>query len=156
MRNALGIVVGVLLVLIVLVSSTMYTVDQRQTAIVLQLGEIRDVVEEPGLHFKLPLVQNVRYFDKRVLTLDTPDAERYITSEKKNVLVDSFVKWRIADVKQYYISVAGDEVRATTRLAQTVNAALREEFGKRTVPEVVSGERDKIMDIVREKVQDDA
>src|SRR5690606_24888954 len=156
MRNAMGFVVGGLLILIILASTAMYTVDERQKAIVLQLGEIRKVVEEPGLGFKLPLVQNVRYFDGRILTLDTPDAERYITSEKKNVLVDSFVKWRIKDVNQYYVSVAGDEVRATTRLSQTVNAALREEFGKRTVPEVVSGERDKIMQIVLEKVQDDA
>jgi len=152
----MGFVVGGLLILIILASTAMYTVDERQKAIVLQLGEIRKVVEEPGLGFKLPLVQNVRYFDGRILTLDTPDAERYITSEKKNVLVDSFVKWRIKDVNQYYVSVAGDEVRATTRLSQTVNAALREEFGKRTVPEVVSGERDKIMQIVLEKVQDDA
>ena len=156
MRNALGFIVGGLLIVIVLASTALYTVDEREKAIVLQLGEIREVVEQPGLGFKLPLVQNVRYFDDRILTLDTPDAERFITSEKKNVLVDSFVKWRINDVRQYYVSVAGDEARATTRLSQTVNAALREEFGKRTVPEVVSGERDKIMQTVLAKVQDDA
>lgn len=156
MKNALGFILGGLLVVIILLSSTLFTVDEREKAIVLQLGEIRDVVEEPGLGFKLPLVQNVRYFDDRILTLDTPDAERFITSEKKNVLVDSFVKWRIKSVRQYYVSVAGDEARATTRLTQTVNAALREEFGKRTVPEVVSGERDKIMQVVLAKVQDDA
>jgi membrane protease subunit HflC len=156
MKNALGYILGGLLVVIVLLSTTLFTVDEREKAIVLQLGEIRDVVEEPGLGFKLPLVQNVRYFDDRILTLDTPDAERFITSEKKNVLVDSFVKWRIKNVRQYYVSVAGDEARATTRLTQTVNAALREEFGKRTVPEVVSGERDKIMRVVLAKVQDDA
>lgn len=156
MRSALGFVAIGIVVLIVLISSTVFTVDEREKAIVLQLGEIRKVISEPGLQFKWPLVQNVRYFDDRILTLDTPDAERFITSEKKNVLVDSFVKWRISNVHQYYVSVAGDEARATTRLSQTVNAALREEFGKRTVPEVVSGERDVIMQTVLAKVQDDA
>ena len=89
---------------------SLFTVDQRQYAIVFQLGEIKEVITTPGLYFKWPLIQNVRFFDKRILTLDTPDAERFITSEKKNLLVDSFVKWRINDVKQYYISV-----RATRR-----------------------------------------
>lgn len=121
----------------------------------LQLGEIKELIDEPGLHFKWPLIQNVRRFDNRILTLDTPETERFITSEKKNVLVDSFVKWRITDVKQYYISVQGDEQRAQTRLWQTVNAALREEFGKRTVHDVVSGGRDTIMQVVRDKVEDD-
>ncbi|MBI2319906.1 MAG: protease modulator HflC, partial [Betaproteobacteria bacterium] len=103
-----------------------------------------------------PLIQNVRFFDNRILTMDTPETERFITSEKKNLLVDSFVKWRIDDVKQYYISVQGDEARAQTRLAQTINSSLREEFGKRTVHDVVSGEREEIMRVVRESVQDDA
>jgi membrane protease subunit HflC len=102
------------------------------------------------------MIQNVRYFDKRILTLDNAEPERFITSEKKNVLVDSFVKWRIVDPKLYYISVAGDEARAKTRLSQTVNAGLREEFGKRTVHDVVSGERDKIMEQMREKADLDA
>jgi len=148
---ALAIAAGV----IVLAALSAFTVDQRQRAIVFQLGEIKELIDEPGLYLKIPLIQNVRYFDKRILTLDTPDTERFITSEKKNVLVDSFVKWRIQDMKQYYISVQGDEQRAQTRLSQTVNAALREEFGKRTVHDVVSGERDDIMRIVREKVEDD-
>jgi membrane protease subunit HflC len=115
-----------------------------------------EVITEPGLHFKWPLIQNVRMFDGRILTLDTPDTERFITSEKKNLLVDSFVKWRIEDVKQYYVSVSGDESQAHNRLAQWVNSALREEFGKRTVHDVVSGERDKMMEAVREKVIEDA
>ena len=105
---------------------------------------------------KWPLIQNVRYFDKRILTLDSNEPERFITSEKKNVLVDSFVKWRITDPQLYYVSVAGDEARARTRLSQTVNAGLREEFGKRTVHDVVSGERDKIMEQMREKADLDA
>ena len=142
-------------VLIVL-GASIFTVDQRQYAIVFQLGEVRDVIAEPGLYLKWPMIQNVRYFDKRILTLDSVEPERFITSEKKNVLVDSFVKWRIVDPKLYYMSVAGDEARARTRLAQTVNAGLREEFGKRTVHDVVSGERDKIMEQMREKAALDA
>jgi modulator of FtsH protease HflC len=155
MNIRLGIVLAVFVSALVVLSMTAFTVDQRQRAIVFQLGEIKELIDEPGLRFKWPLIQNVRYFDKRILTLDTPDTERFITSEKKNVLVDSFVKWRIKDMRQYYISVQGDEQRAQTRLSQTVNAALREEFGKRTVHDVVSGERDDIMRIVREKVEDD-
>ena len=104
---------------------------------------------------KWPLIQNVRYFDKRILTIDSAEPERFLTSEKKNVLVDSFVKWRIIDVKQFYLSV-GDEARAQIRLTQAVNASLREEFGKRTVHDVVSGERDKIMEEMRSKADADA
>ena len=121
-----------------------------------QLGEVVDVKTSPGLYFKIPLAQNVRYFDSRILTFDTAEPERFITSEKKNVLVDLFVKWRIVDVKQYYISVRGDEMLAQTRLSQTVNSSLRDEFGNRTVHDVVSGERDKIMEIMRQKADADA
>ena len=133
-----------------------FIVDQRQKAIVFQLGEVVSVKLEPGLYFKVPLMQNVRFFDSRILTLDTVDPERFITAEKKNVLVDSFIKWRIVDVKQFYISVGGDEERAKTRLLQTVNSSMREEFGKRTIHEVVSGERDQIMEVLRTKTDADA
>lgn len=150
-----GILVGVLIVLLML-SLSMYVVDQRRTAIVLQLGELVDVKTEPGLYFKVPLLQNVLNFDKRILTMDSVEPERFITAEKKNVMVDSFVKWRIFDVKQYYISVRGDEQLAQTRLMQTVNSIMREEFGKRTVSDVVSGERDKLMLVLREKADADA
>ena len=156
MNMRVGPIVAVIVVLLVLAALSLFTVDERERAVVFQLGEIKEITHEPGLHLKWPLIQNVRYFDKRILTLDTPDTERFITSEKKNVLVDSFVKWKIADVRQYYISVQGDEQRAQTRISQSVNAALREEFGKRTVHDVVSGERDDIMRIVREKLEDDA
>jgi membrane protease subunit HflC len=140
---------------IVLFAATVFTVDQRQYAIIFQLGEVKEVVTEPGLAFKWPLIQNVRIFDKRILTLDSPEPERFLTAEKKPVLVDSFVKWRINDVKQYYISVGGDESLARTRLAQTVNAGLREEFGRRTVHDVVSGARDAIMTDVQKKADAD-
>jgi modulator of FtsH protease HflC len=155
MNNRLGVVLAVIVGALVLLSLSAFTVDQRQRAIVFQLGEIKELIDEPGLHFKWPLIQNVRYFDNRILTLDTAETERYITSEKKNVLVDSFIKWRIRDLKQYYISVQGDETRAQTQLGQTVKAALQDEFSKRTVHDVISGERDKIMQVVREKVDED-
>ncbi|MEI6301594.1 MAG: protease modulator HflC [Betaproteobacteria bacterium] len=154
--NRLSVILGSLLVAIVLISVSVFTVDQRENAIVFQLGEVKEVIKDPGLHMKWPLIQNVRTYDTRILTLDTPDTERFITSEKKNVLVDSFVKWRIADVKQYYITVGGDEARAQTRISQSVNSVLREEFGKRTVLDVVSGEREKLMSVVREKTDEDA
>lgn len=141
---------------LVLLSLSMFVVDQRQAVIVLQLGEMVGVKTTPGLYFKIPLIQNVRYFDSRILTLDSVEPERFITAEKKNVMVDSFVKWRIENVKQYYISVGGDEIRAKTRLMQTVNSIMREEFGKRTINEVVSGERDKIMNTLRQKADLDA
>ena len=114
------------------------------------------MIRAPGLYFKVPLLDNVRFFDVRILTLDSDEPERFITSEKKNVLVDSFVKWRIVDVLQYYISVGGDEARAKIRLSQTVNDSLRAEFGKRTIHEVVSGERDRIMELMRERADADA
>lgn len=156
MSNRLHLAVALLIALMVLAKLSLFTVDQRENAVVFQLGEIKDVITEPGLHIKLPMIQNVRYFDNRILTLDTPDTERFITSEKKNLLIDSFVKWRIQDVKQYYVSVQGDETRAQTRLSQTINAALREEFGKLSVLDVVSGERDKLMEAVIRKVDEDA
>ena len=147
---------AIIVVLFFLVSSSLYIVDQRQRAIVFQLGEVVSVKTSPGLYFKIPMVQNVRFFDSRILTMDAEEPDRFITSEKKNVLVDLFVKWRIVDVKQYYISVRGDEALARVRLAQTVNSSLRDEFGNRTVHEVVSGQRDKIMEIMRQKADADA
>jgi len=143
-------------VVLILASMSIFIVDQRQTAIVFQLGEVMRVETTPGIKIKMPLVQNVRFFDSRILTLDSDDPERFITAEKKNVLVDSFIKWRIVDVKQYYISVGGDEARAQTRLTQTVNSTLREEFGKRTIHEVVSGKREELMRVVQEKTDVDA
>lgn len=154
-RNLNNVLIGLVVILVGL-GMSVFVVDQRQSAIVFQLGEVVRIKTEPGLGFKIPLLQNVRYFDSRILTLDTIEPERFITAEKKNVLVDSFVKWRIVDVKQYYISVGGDEIRAKTRLLQTVNSSMREEFGKRTIHEVVSGERDKIMEVLRTKADTDA
>jgi modulator of FtsH protease HflC len=150
-----SVLVG-LVVLLILASLTLFSVDQRQNAIVFRLGEPVNVIKKPGLYAKVPLVDNVRFFDTRILTMDADDPERFITSEKKNVLVDSFVKFRIVDVLQYYISVGGDEARAKIRLSQTINDSLRAEFGKRTIHEVVSGERDMIMDLMRKRADSDA
>lgn len=156
MNRSVSAVLIVLVVILVVASLALFTVDQRQNAIVFRLGEPVQVITKPGLYLKVPLLDNVRFFDVRILTMDPDEPERYITSEKKNLLVDSFVKWRIVDVVLYYISVGGDETRARIRLAQTVNDNMRAEFGKRTIHEVVSGERESIMDLMREKVDTDA
>jgi membrane protease subunit HflC len=156
MNQRINFIGGLVAAVLTVVAMSIFTVDQRQFALVFQLGEVKRAITEPGLYFKLPVVQNVRYFEKRIITLDNAEPERFITSEKKNVLVDSYIKWRIVDPTLFYISVGGDEARAKTRLNQTVNAGLREEFGKRTVHDVVSGERDKIMDQMREKADADA
>ena len=156
MSRSLPIIASALFIALVTLAMCVFTVDQRQYAIVFQLGEVTEVISEPGLHWKWPLIQNTRVFEKRILTMDTPEPERFLTAEKKPVQVDFYVKWRINDVKQYYISVGGDELVAKTRLAQTVNSGLREAFGKRTVHDVVSGERDKIMAEVQRKADIDA
>jgi modulator of FtsH protease HflC len=156
MRMSLGTMLVLVIIALVVASLSLFIVDQRQNAIVFRLGEVVDVKHDPGLYFKIPLLDNVRYFDTRILTIDTAEPERFLTSEKKNVLVDLFVKWRITDVRQYYVSVGGDEARAQTRLLQTINDSLRAEFGNRTVHDVVSGERDKIMELMRARANDDA
>jgi membrane protease subunit HflC len=153
--RAVGPIIAVLAVVALLVSSALFTVDQRQNAIVFQLGEVKEVVNRSGLHFKWPLLQNVRHFDMRILTYDDAEPLRFLTQGNRPVLVDSFVKWRINDVRQYYVSVEGDEFRAATRIRQTVSGALRDEFGARALHDVVSGEREQIMSRVREKVDED-
>lgn len=156
MKNISSVLSGLIIILFFVGSSAIYVVDERQQAILFQLGEVISVKTEPGLYFKIPIAQNVRFFEKRILTMDAEEPERFITSEKKNVLVDLFVKWRIVDVRQYFVSVQGDESLAQTRLAQTVNAGLRNEFGNRTVHDVISGERDQIMEIMRQRADADA
>ncbi|MBC7780339.1 MAG: protease modulator HflC [Proteobacteria bacterium] len=156
MKNNPAILIAALLLVLVIFSMSVFVVDQRQSAIVLRLGTIAKVVEEPGLNFKIPLLDTVRFFDRRILTIDAPEPERFQTSEKKNVLVDSFVKWRIVDVRQYFISVQGNEAAAVNRLSQTINSSLRSEFGSRTVNEVISGEREKLVQVMRERADTDA
>lgn len=156
MSRLVSYVIAGLIVLSVMLS-TLFVVDQRQYAIVFALGEVKKVISEPGLHFKMPPpFQNVLFLDKRILTLDTPDADRFITAEKKNILVDAYVKWRILDPRLYFVSFTGDERRAQDRMNQIIKAALNEEITKRTVREVISGERNKVMGAIQKKVSDEA
>ena len=154
MKKITYVAVGFFIAIVMLAAST-FTVDQREHAIVFRLGEIVSIKKEPGLYFKTPLIENVRFFDNRILTLNVQEADRFITSEKKNVLVDSFIKWKIIDPAKYYVSVKGDEVQAERRISQTVNDGLRAEFGKRTIHDVVSGERTEIMQILTERADRD-
>ncbi len=155
MKRASAYVLVGAVVLALIVAMSVYTVDQRRAAIKFQLGEVIAVQTEPGLYFLVPLLQNMRLFDTRIQTLEARDPERFLTSENRNVLVDSFVKWKVVDVRQYYVSVRGDPLAAEARISQTVNDALRAEFAKRTVHDVVSGEREQIMSTVARKVDQD-
>jgi len=139
-------------ILAILVSSALYTVNETQVAIKLRLGEVVSIEDEPGLKFKTPFVNNVVFFDQRIQTLDSR-AEAFLTIEKKNVIVDSYVKWRIVDVWKFYISTGGTIASANLRLAQNNQDALRSEFSKRTIREVVSDQRDAIMTTVKSKLQ---
>ncbi len=136
-------------------ASALYTVDEREKAIVFRFGKIIRSDDIPGIHFKVPFIENVRKFDGRIQTMDAA-AERYLTVEKKNLVVDSFVKWRIRDVAKYYVTVSGLISSARARLAQRVNDSLREEFGKRSVQEVISGDRAKIMAVVQRATDEQA
>ncbi|MDC8755976.1 protease modulator HflC [Janthinobacterium fluminis] len=138
---------------LMLLSSTVFVVDQRKYAIVFALGEVKQVISQPGLHFKLPPpFQNVLFLDKRIMTIESPEADRFITAEKMNILVDAFVKWRIVEPKLYFVSFGGDESRARDRMSQIVKASLNDEITKRTVREVISGQRGKVMEGIRTKV----
>ncbi len=134
-------VLGILAAAVLFVgSNSVYVVNQWETGVVLRLGEIVKADVEPGLHFKMPFINNVRKFDARLQTLDA-NPERYLTSEKKNLVVDSFVKWRISDVEMFYTTMNGDNRQAGMKLGQIVKDGLRAEFGNRTVKEVISAER---------------
>jgi len=131
---------------LLVLATAFFIVDEKQVAIKFQLGKIVDSEYVPGLHFMKPLfINNVRKFDKRILTLDTKP-ERFLTGEKKNVLVDFFVKWRIQDPATYYTAFAGDERQANLRLLQIIKNGLQLEFENRTITQVVSGERAEMMD----------
>jgi len=143
--------------LIYVLSSSIFVVDQRKFAVVFAFGSIVRVIENPGIQLKLPApFESVRFFDRRILTIDNPEAERFITAEKKNLLVDSYVKWRIVDPRKFFISFKGDERLAQDRLTQLVRSALNEEFTKRTVRELISDQREEVMQGIRKKVADDA
>ena len=142
-------------VLALIIWASVFTVDERQKAILFKFGEILSSDFEPGLHFKMPVINNVRKFDQRILTIDQ-QPERFLTAEKKDLIVDSFVKWRIADVEQYFKTTQGDVNRAGQLLYQNINNGLRDEFGKRTVQEVIAGDRTEIMKIMTAEATDKA
>lgn len=133
--------------------SCLYVVEERQVAIKRAFGEVVESDIKPGLHFKLPIVHSVLKFDARIQTLDTRP-ERFLTAEKKIVIVDSFVKWKIVDVKSYYRATAGDRLQAANLLSNSTNKGLRDEFAARTLREVVSGERDKLMVAITAKLNE--
>jgi len=157
MMNILKIGLMGLVAVLFLLSSAAFTVNQTEFVIVKRLGEIVSVKKEPGLYFKMPLLEDLKYFDNRILTLDWDEPAKFITSENKYMMVDSFVKWRIVDPAQYYVSIKeGGEAAAEDRLSKVVNAGLRSEFGVRTVHEVIAGERGAIMNNLRVKADAEA
>ncbi len=156
MSQGRTIVAAALAIVVLLVaSSSIYTVDQRKWALVMRFGKVLRSDDQPGFHLKAPLLDKVYYYDKRILTLDA-EPQRYLTEEKKALIVDSFVKWRIIDPLKFYLTVNGDEDYARTRLQQLINGGLRTEFGKRPLRDIVSGDRQEIMDILRVSADDAA
>lgn len=147
MRILRPLIVVLLVVVAVLVYLSTYIVDETEVAVKFQLGRIVETDIGPGLHFKYPFVQTVRKFDDRVRTLDE-QASRFLTAEQKNVIVDSFAKWRIGDAARFYVTVGGDPAQANQRLGEIIRSGLRNEFGKRNIQEVISGERTQIMNLL--------
>jgi modulator of FtsH protease HflC len=152
-RNPPVFLIAIVALVLMLISGSFFTVDQRERVLLFQLGEIKGADYDAGLHFKLPFVQRVLRFDGRILTLDN-QTENFLTIEKKNVEVDFFVKWRIVDTTNYYRATGGQELVAMDRLAAIVNPGLRAEFGSRTIRQVVSGERNEILDALEKTVKD--
>ncbi len=143
----------ILAVMALTVGTGIFVVDQRQYAIVFAMGEVKEIIDEPGLYFKLPTpFQNVLFLDKRILSTVTHEPDRIITAEKMNILVNSYVKWRIVDPRLFFVSFSGDEQRTQDRMAQIVKAALNDEITKRTVSEVIAGDRNQLMTAVKNKM----
>jgi membrane protease subunit HflC len=152
MGNKIVVAIGAL---VVVLSMSVFTVSETERAIKFQLGEIVADGFKPGIHFKLPLINNIKKFDSRILTMDSTP-ERFLTAEKKNVIVDSFVKWRIADVKTFYTSVGGDANQANIRLDQIVKDSFRSEFSKREIKQLVSSDRSAIRETLIKNVSPQA
>ncbi|MEX0615529.1 MAG: protease modulator HflC [Methylophaga sp.] len=144
MQSRFNLFIFITVLVAITVSASVFFVDERERVILLKLGQIEHADYEPGLHFKIPFVNQVRRFDGRILSLDASPA-RYLTGEKKNVIVDSFILWRISDVAQYFRAMGGDEESAKLRLSQIIKDGLRAEFGRRSIQEVVSGDRDDMV-----------
>ncbi len=154
-QNKMLAAAALVLIGLVILSGTIYTVDEREKAIVVRFGEVIRHDDQPGLHWKTPFFDSVRFYSSQILTLDA-EPQQFSTFEKKYVVVDSYVKWRIVDVLKFYVSVGGDEAKARERLSQVINSGLRGEFGKRTVKDVISGDRRKIMDLLNVNADKDA
>lgn len=150
MTPAKSLITALIVIALVLGYFSVFTVHETERAIKFRLGEIISSDYEPGLHFKLPFVNNVRKFDARAQTLDA-EPERYLTGELKNLIVDAFVKWRVQDVRRYYTTVGGNPEMANLRLNEHIKDTLRSEFGRRDIQDVISGERAQIMNILRER-----
>jgi len=154
MENRITIFFTILFVIITIVASSVFTVKETEVALRLRLGQVIKADFNPGLQFKFPFpLEEVKKFDKRIRTLEAPP-EQFLTAEKKNLIVDSFVKWRIVDVKNYFTATGGTDAIAGQRLREIIADGLRREFGKRSIQEVVSSERSKIMDIIRQEAND--
>ena len=152
--NRIGFIVSTVLVLLALLSSTLFVVDQRQFGVVYSLGEIKDVITEPGLNFKLPPpFQNVTYIDKRLLTLDSPDTEPMLTLEKQRMVIDWYVRWRISDPKAFIRNVGLDEAAGANQLNRVVRNAFQEDLNRFTVRELLSSKREQLMADVKREVQ---
>src|SRR5574337_816375 len=153
--NKIGLFGVALLVVLGLLGSTMFVVDQRQFGVVYQLGQIKEVITQPGLNFKLPPpFQNVSYIDKRLLTLDSMDTEPLLTAEKQRVVIDWYVRWRIMDPQAYIRNVGLDESAGAMQLNRVVRNAFQEEINRRTVGELIASQRDSLMSDVKREVSD--
>lgn len=154
-QNKIFAVAGLVFIGFLILNGTLYTVDERERAVVVRFGQVIRYDDKAGLHFKTPFLDSVRFYSAQILNLDA-DPQLFPTIEKKYVVVDSYVKWRISDVLKFHVAVGGDEAKARERLAQVINSGLRGEFGKRTVKEVISGDRRKIMELLSENADKDA
>lgn len=149
-RGALIVIGGIIILSLWLMSSTLFRVYPWHSAMIIQFGEPLGIKKAPGLYFKLPW-QDVLLFDSRILTIDTTEPDRYITAEKENLLVDTYIKWRIIDPQTYYETTRGIESAAVNRVLEVINRGLRDEIGKRTVKDVIAGEREQVMEIMRDR-----
>ena len=153
--NRIGFIASSLLVALALLSSTLFVVDQRQFGVVYALGQIKEVITEPGLNFKLPPpFQDVKYLDKRLLTLDSTDTEPVLTAEKQRLVIDWYLRWRITDPSAYIRAIGVDETAGANQLSREVRNAFQEEIGKRTVRELISTKREPLMAEVKREVQE--
>ncbi len=155
--NRIGTILVCVLLAFILASSTLFVVDQRQFAVVYALGEIKEVINEPGLKFKLPApLQNVVFLDRRIQTLDSPESRPIFTAEKKSLVIDWLVKWRVSDPKQFIRNSGVDTRNLENKLSPIVQAAVNEEVTKRTVAAMLSAEREKVVQGVIKRLADDA